>query len=71
MADQEHIYTSELGENFTSFHNWCLEKLTPSELAIYEASVQNEAYLEIYQRWWVDQKIINHETFEDGVKISP
>ena len=70
MADQEHVYKSELGDDFKSFHNWCLETLTPSELAIYEASVQNEAYLEIYQRWWDDQKIISHDVFEDGVQVS-
>ena len=70
MAEQEHVYRSDLGLEFKTFHNWCIDNLTPSEFFIYEKGEQTEEYLEIYQRWWADQKITKHEVYEDGVKIS-
>lgn len=71
MAEQVHVYKSELGSDFKSFHNWCLDTLTEAELAIYEKGDMNAEYLAIYDRWWNDQKILSHEVWEDGVKVAP
>lgn len=71
MAETVHVFKSELGDNFTSFHNWCLDKCTPEELAVYEAGVINEAYTVLWEKWWIDQKILSHEIWEDGVKVAP
>lgn len=71
MAEQTHVYKSELGDDMKTFHNWCYDTLTEEELAIYEAAEMNEQYMVIYQKWWDDQKIYAHEVYEDGVKVLP
>lgn len=71
MAEQLHVYKSDLGDDFKTFHNWCLDTLSAAELAIYETGVQTPEYLAIYERWWQDQKILSHEVWENGVKLAP
>jgi len=71
MAEKLHVYKSELGEDFKSFHNWVLDNCNASDLAIYEAGEQTPDYLAIYERWWIDQKILAHEIWENGVKVTP
>jgi hypothetical protein len=68
METKEHIYTSN-AENFLSWHDWAMTKLSEEELDIYMVEELTPEKLELYSRWIVEEQITSRTYLEDGVEI--
>ena len=63
---QEHVYTSDKGEIFLSWHDWALSTLSEEELAIYNSETSSDEKEALYMRWTQEEQIISHTVTEDG-----
>lgn len=68
MAEISHVYTSELGEDFLSWHEWAMTTLDKDDLDVYlvDGMPMSDEKIALYDRWIIEQKITTHTILEDG-----